>query len=164
MLRLRPMTADDKPAVMRILQRTPEFLPEEIPVAEEVCDTYLADPAGAGYQAVVAEIDSEVVGYICFGPTPLTRGTWDIYWMAVSPEKKGQGIGTSLLAHAEALIKEAVGRLILIETSGESDYANTRAFYRARGYEPVGSIPDYYAPGLDLIIFQKRLPPHPCSQ
>lgn len=157
MINLRPMVRDDKPAIMQILRETPEFLPEEVPVAEEVCDAYLADPSASGYHVFVAEVSSGVAGYICYGPTPLTTGTWDIYWIAVSPDKKGRGIGGAMMAHAESSIREASGRLILIETSAKPSYESTRAFHRARGFEPVCCIPDFYAPGDDKIIMQKRL-------
>ena len=90
-VRIRPMLKRDKPALMALLRATPEFKPAEVVVAEEVIDSYLADPAGSGYNTLVAEADSVITGYICYGPTPLTEGTWDIYWMAVAAGEAGQG-------------------------------------------------------------------------
>ncbi len=142
---------------MRILRDTPEFKPAEVGVAEEVIDSYLRDPDGSGYHVFVAEADSAVIGYISYGPTPLTEGTWDIYWMAVSAEKRGRGIGEALLAHAEDKIKGAKGRLIVIETSSQEGYERTRHFYSSHGYQVIACIPDFYAPGDDKIILQKRL-------
>jgi GNAT superfamily N-acetyltransferase len=95
------MTPSDKPAIMKILQKTPEFKPSEVAVAEELIDSYLADAYQSGYYILVSEADSVVVGYICYGSTPLTEGTWDIYWMAVAPQMQGKGIGTALLESAE---------------------------------------------------------------
>jgi len=126
-------------------------------VAEEVIDSYLRDPHGSGYHALVAELDSAIAGYICYGPAPLTEGTWDIYWMAVAPEKQGKGIGSALLAHAEDKIREAQGRLIVIETSSQPEYEKTRRFHLSHGYEVIGRIPDFYTPGDDKLILQKRL-------
>ncbi len=151
------MAEIDKPAIMGILRDTPEFKPAEVAVAEEVIDIYLGDPQGSGYNALVAEADSEAIGYICYGPTPMTEGTWDVYWMAVTPRQKGKGIGSALLAYAEDKIKEAKGRLVLIETSSQPGYERTRRFYSARGYELISRIPDFYAPGDDELILQKRL-------
>lgn len=142
---------------MKILQNTPEFKPSEVVVAEEVIDSYLHDPHGSGYHIFVAEDESAVVGYISYGPTPLTEGTWDIYWIAVSAEKQGRGIGGALMAHAEDKIRRAQGRLILIETSSKPEYENTRRFHLSHGYEVAGRIPDFYAPGDDKLILQKRL-------
>ena len=40
---IRPMIADDKPAVMSILRNTPEFMPHEVTIAEELIDAFLRD-------------------------------------------------------------------------------------------------------------------------
>jgi len=151
------MVKGDKPALMALLRSLPEFKPAEVVVAEEVIDSYLADPHGSGYHVFVAEADSAIAGYICYGPTPLTEGTWDIYWMAVSAEKQGKGVGGALLAYAEDKIREAGGRLIIIETSSQPEYEKTRRFHLSHGYEVIARISDFYAPGDDKLILQKRL-------
>jgi len=156
-LKIRPMVNDDKPAIMQILRATPEFIPAEVIVAEEVIDSYLHDPSGSGYYVFIAEIGSIITGYICYGPTPLTEGTWDLYWMAIAPEQQGQGIGKALIAFAEEEIKRANGRLAIIETSSKPEYERTRRFHYGRGYELVCQIADFYAPGDDKLILQKRL-------
>ncbi|MDZ4230474.1 MAG: GNAT family N-acetyltransferase [Dehalococcoidales bacterium] len=151
------MSVKDKPALMEILRHTPEFKPPEVVVAEEVINACLHDPASSGYYTLVAEVDSAIAGYICYGPTPLTDGTWDLYWQAVTPEKQGQGIGTALIEAAERDIAKARGRLAIIETSSMPGYEKTRRFHLNRGYEVIARIPDFYAPGDDKVILQKRL-------
>lgn len=153
---IRPMTADDKPAVIRILKSTPEFLPAEVIVAEELIDAFLEGPA-SGYFIKVAEVNSGIVGYICYGNTPLTEATWDIYWIAVSHDLQGKGIGRILMKQAEEDIQKMHGRLTVVETSGKAEYNKTRQFYDNLGYQRVCQIPDYYASGDDLVIFVKRL-------
>ncbi|MCJ7655886.1 MAG: GNAT family N-acetyltransferase [Dehalococcoidia bacterium] len=155
--KVRPMTDEDKTAIIQILQNIPEFKPAEIDVAKEVIDSYLGDSIRSGYHIFVAEVGSSIAGYICYGPTPLTEGTWDIYWLAVAPDKQSQGIGKALLTFAEGNIKETKGRLALIETSSKLEYEATRRFYRAQGYELACRIADFYAPGDDKLVFQKRL-------
>ncbi len=151
------MTTSDKTAVMKLLKDTPEFTPAETAVAEEVLDSYLRDPKDSGYHALVADKRSAVVGYICYGPTPLTEGTWDIYWMAVSPSSQGQGVGKSLLAAAEEQIRKAKGRMALIETSSTPQYETTRRFHRSQGYELISRIEDFYAPEDDKLIYRKTI-------
>ncbi len=151
------MVAGDKPALMRILRNTPEFKPFEVAVAEEVIDAYLTDPQGTGYFTLVAEDGGGIAGYICYGETPCTVGTWDIYWIAVDRQKRGRGIGRVLSERAEAAIKRAGGRLAVIETSSTPLYDNTRGFYLKRGYETVARIPDFYSPGDDKLILLKKL-------
>jgi ribosomal protein S18 acetylase RimI-like enzyme len=125
-----------------------------VAVAEEVIDSYLKDSFSSGYHILVADVDSIVTGYICYGPTPMTEGTWDIYWMAVAREKQDQGIG---MESAENEIVRAEGRLAIIETSSTPAYEKTRHFHLSHGYEIVARIPDFYAPGDAKLILQKRL-------
>jgi ribosomal protein S18 acetylase RimI-like enzyme len=126
-------------------------------VAEEVIDGYLRDHRGSGYYVLVAEDGSDIVGYICYGPTPMTNGTWDMYWEAVAREKRGQGIGSALMKAAERAIRKAKGRLAIIETSSMPAYEKTRRFHLRNGYNEVARIPDFYSSGDDKLILQKRL-------
>jgi GNAT superfamily N-acetyltransferase len=130
-------------------------------VALEVFDAAVAParPAQASepdYTALGADVEGRLVGWICWGPTPCTLGTYDLYWMAVDPVGQHVGVGSALLAEME---RRLVGRarLIVVETAGRADYADTRRFYQARGYLETAHIPDFYAPGDDLVVYTKRL-------
>ncbi|MDO8567085.1 MAG: GNAT family N-acetyltransferase [Dehalococcoidales bacterium] len=151
------MSKADKSAVMRFLRVIPEFKPGEVVVAEELINYYLEDPVGSGYNIAVAEVNAKVVGYTCYGPTPLTDGTWDLYWIAVDPRAQGSGVGKALMAYTEAKIKGTRGRLILIETASKDEYEKTRRFYDSQGYQLICRIPDFYEPGDDKLILQKKL-------
>jgi len=142
---------------LRILKNTPEFQPFEIIVAIEVIDSCLDDGENSGYRILIAEDDTEITGYICYGPTPLTESTWDLYWEAVDREKRGQGIGRALMKAAEDDIMESKGRMALIETSSTPAYEKTRRFHLGNGYEIIARIPDFYAPGDDKIILRKNI-------
>ena len=154
-IKIRRMVHRDKPQVMKVLNSIHEFMPSEVAVAEEVIDDYLAK--SGDYIINVAEIGITLVGYICYGRTPLTESTWDIYWMAVLPDKQNQGIGRSLLSSAEKEIGRAGARLIIIETSSKAEYEKTRRFHLHRGYCEICRIPDFYASGDDKLILIKRL-------
>lgn len=154
---IRPMTRSDKPAVMALLRALPEFKPVEVAIAEELIDCYLDSPSESGYHIWVAVVNSAVVGYICYGPTPLTEGTWDIYWIAVDRARQGRGLGKALANFAQDKIRGAQGRLVLIETSSQPGYEKTRRFYQSLGYELVCRIPDFYSPGDDRLTLQKKL-------
>ncbi len=126
-------------------------------MALEVFDGAVGVGTGDGpYLALGAEIDGRIAGWICWGPTPCTIGTFDLYWMAVDPALQGSGVGTALLTEMERRLS-GVARLIVVETAGRPDYAPTRAFYHARGYRPAGTIPDFYAPGDDQVVFVKKV-------
>jgi GNAT superfamily N-acetyltransferase len=142
---------------MSILRATPEFLPPEVVVAEELIDAYLEEEKASGYYIYIAEHEGEIAGYVCYGDTPLTEATWDLYWIAVHHDKQGFGIGRILMKHAEEDIKRMHGKLIMVETSGKADYNKTRQFYERLNYQKLCQITDYYAPGDDLVLFAKRI-------
>src|SRR4030043_1714262 len=147
--KVRPMAGNDKPAVIQILREIPEFKPAEINIAEEVIDSYLRDSIQSGYHVFVAEVGLSIAAYICYGPTPLTEGTWAKTWLAVAPDKQSQGIGKILLTFAEGEIKKTKGRLSFIETSSKPEYEATRRFHQAQGYELACRIAALYHPGGD---------------
>jgi GNAT superfamily N-acetyltransferase len=152
---LRHLTAADRGRIEEITRAVGRFRDDEIVVALEVFDAAVR-PIPDSYQVLGAELESRLVGWICWGPTPCTLGTYDLYWMAVDTEMQGAGIGTALLQEMERRLK-GVARLIVIDTAGRPDYSATRAFYQARGYSPVATVPDFYAPGDDQVVFVKRV-------
>ncbi len=98
-----------------------------------------------------------MLGYTCFGPHPLTEGTYDLYWIVVDPIAQGRGIGHALLARVEAEVQARGGRLLLVETSSTPAYTSARRFYETSAYRCEATIHDFYAPGDDLLIFSKDL-------
>jgi ribosomal protein S18 acetylase RimI-like enzyme len=132
------------------------FREDEVAVALEVFDAAVA--GSPDYVALGAEVGGSLAGWICWGATPCTVATWDLYWMAVDRALHGSGIGTALLAEMERQLANRA-RLIVVETAGRPDYASTRAFYEGRGYSVSARIADFYAPGDDLVVYVKRLEP-----
>jgi GNAT superfamily N-acetyltransferase len=164
--RLRHLTAADRGRIEEITRAVGLFREEEVPVALEVFDAAIRAGTGAGpygvapsgdpYSQIGAEVDGRIAGWICWGPTPCTLGTYDLYWMVVDPALQGTGIGTALLAEMERRLA-GVARLIIVETAGRPDYAPTRGFYEARGYRATATIPEFYAPGDDQVVFVKNV-------
>lgn len=154
---VRDLALDDRPALERLIRSVDLFSEAEMKVALEVLDAYLARP-NVDY-SVICTIgsDGQLLGYACYGATPCTDGTWDLYWIAVDGRTRGQGIGSRLMNVVEERIASTGARLILIETSSRADYTPTRAFYERRGYAVVARITDFYAPGDDRVIFARTL-------
>ena len=155
------MVAADRSGVFRILENAGNFTPEEVATALELIDEWLELGEHSGYLTYVLESRgeeaAEVLGYVSFGPTPLTESTYDLYWIAVDKSKHRGGVGKRLLKFTEEEIMRRGGRLLLIETSSQETYGGTIQFYERTGYEMVGKIPEYYKPGDDKLIFAKRL-------
>jgi ribosomal protein S18 acetylase RimI-like enzyme len=154
------MEGADRSAVECIVKTVGNFSRAEIACALELIDIYLTDSAQQDYRVAVAVDGAGAVrGYACWGPTPLTRGTYDLYWIATHPEVHGQGYGRRLLDHVESFVGRAEGRLLIIETSSKESYGDTVGFYRRFGYEEVSRIRDFYDTGDDKLVFAKRFPP-----
>ncbi len=155
------MVAADRSGVFRILENAGNFTPEEVSTALELIDEWLELGEHSGYLTYVLETldenSSEVLGYVSFGPTPLTESTYDIYWIAVDKSKHRGGVGKRLMKFTEEEIARRGGKLLLIETSSQETYGGTIQFYERTGYELVGKIPEYYKPGDDKLIFAKKL-------
>ncbi len=151
---LRPLTAADRRRIEDITRAVGVFRDDEIPVALEVFDAAAA--GSPDYAVLGAVLDGQLVGWICWGPTPCTLGTYDLYWMAVDPQAQSAGVGTALVREMEGRLAGSA-RLIVVETAGRPDYRPTRAFYEARGYRRAAVIPDFYAPGDDQVVYLKTL-------
>jgi ribosomal protein S18 acetylase RimI-like enzyme len=154
-MNIKPMTALDKPAVMRVLRATPEFLPDEVDLAEEVIDDYLEDSEASGFYILVAEAETGIAGYVVYGTVPITDNVWELYWFAVDQTIRGQGIGRKLWEAAEKAMWDAGARLMVLETSSKSEYDRTNLFYLRAGYTVVGRIKDFYMVGDDQITYAK---------
>lgn len=152
-MKLRSIEPSDRAPLADLLQRITQFKPEEVDVALELVDAALSDPQ-SGYFATVAH-DGELLGYICYGPTPMTAATWDLYWVAVSPTAQGRGIGRALHEAFLTFMRARGGRQVRIETSSQESYAATGGFYERLGYEVAGRLRHFYAEGDDLLIFYR---------
>jgi ribosomal protein S18 acetylase RimI-like enzyme len=154
---IRPLLPKDRPGLTQILARTSAFTPAEVACALELVDIALTSPSQPDYLFLCAvDADDKPIGYACYGPIPLTSGTYDLYWIVVDPSRQQRGIGTALLRCVEQEIGKQGARMLLIQTSSQPKYSGTRAFYAKNGYAEVARIQDYYVPGDDGVTYQKR--------
>lgn len=184
---LRELRAADRAPLAALLRATAAFTDEEVGVALELIDEGIAVGTAQSddYRFFVAELDESaaggatrasgasgaggagtavrVVGYVCFGRTPLSDGVFDVYWIAVDPQLQGRGTGRALLGAVEAEVRRLGGRTILIETGGKASYAPTRAFYDRAGYVEIARIPDFFRVGDDKVIYSRRVDGAPCG-
>ena len=146
--------------VLMLLSGTGFFRLDEIEIAKEVLDAGIKDGITGHYRSYVIEKlnynkTSQVVGWICFGPTPCTVGSFDLYWIAVSKQHQGQGVGKLLMNFAECEMKKLGARLSVIETSSREIYNPTRSFYEKLGYTQNACIPDFYDIKDHKVVFTK---------
>lgn len=154
---IRFSEASDHDGILAFMQDTGFFRKDEIDVAREVLGEALSKGPSGHYQSFTLLAEGQPVGWICYGPTPCTIGTFDIYWIGVSANCQGRGFGRALLEHADRLIRKIKGRILIIETSGRALYESTRGFYLKTGYAEVARIPDFYEQGDARVIYAKTL-------
>ncbi len=154
---LRPLQPGDREPLAQMLGRIEQFTPEERACALELVDVSLERPQQPDYLFLIAHEGGQVVGYICYGPTPMTQGTFDLYWIASDPRARTKGVGTRLLHAMERDLEARGARLIRVETSSQEGYGKTHAFYEKHHYAEAARLPDFYKPGDDLVTLTKRL-------
>lgn len=153
---LRPARPQDTPALLGLSVAAGMFQADEVGFFGDILNAPLP---GHGVQVWADSPDDLPVGGAYFGPNDMTDGTWDLWWIAVSPQRQGEGIGGELLHFTEEQVRAGGGRQLLIETSSRPQYDKTRAFYLGRGYDEVARIPDFYAEGDSKVVFLKRVAP-----
>ena len=90
---IKPITHQDRKEILRILKQTGVFNEAEIAVAMEIVDLVLAEKDGGDYQSFsYYDAAGRFMGYICFGPIPMTDLRYDLYWIAVDRQVRGKGV------------------------------------------------------------------------
>lgn len=179
-VRIGALSPRHRDRISEILRASELFRDEEIEVAIELFDSAIGAASGA-HDANADEIitppvssdytflgaftpEDELAGFACYGPTPETDSTYDLYWIAVDPRRQRTGSGTILLDEVERRLKGLDARLVVVETSSRSEYAAARGFYLRHGYVEAARSREFYAPADDRITFIKRLQGHGSAQ
>jgi ribosomal protein S18 acetylase RimI-like enzyme len=158
--RIRSLEPGDRSRIADMVVSTGKFNEDEVATALELVDHALKDGEASGYIFAVLTEDSggpTVKGYACYGPTPLTQGVYDLYWIVVDPVAQGRGFGRFLTQHVEKDVIRRGGRMLLIETSSQESYIPTVRFYERTGYQLAARVRNFYRIGDDKLIFSKDL-------
>lgn len=111
----------------------------------------LDDPTREVY---VAEDDAGVAGFmiLCLvGPF-----TGYIQTICIAPGRRGEGLGTRLVAFAEERIAQVSPNVFLCVSSFNDD---ARRLYERLGYEYVGELRDYLIAGASELLYRKTRGP-----
>jgi ribosomal protein S18 acetylase RimI-like enzyme len=149
---------NDPERIRQIVVSTGFFRDDEADVAVELANETLEKGENiSGYHFVFATDQDDIAGFACYGPTPCTQGTFDLYWIVVHDSFRGKGIGRSLIHHVEEILRKNQARKLYIETSSTQKYQPTRDFYFSSGYKEEARLKDFYNPGDDKVIYAKYL-------
>jgi GNAT superfamily N-acetyltransferase len=154
---LRSLKVQDRAPLEQTLASIQSFDSQDRELALELIDIALDQADQKDYWFILAaNEENRPVGYICYGPIPLTDRAFDLYWIVVDPQWAGQGIGSLLLKAVEEDVQSRQGRILLIETSSSQAYEPPRRFYLKKGYTLVETIRDLYREGEDRLTYMKR--------
>jgi ribosomal protein S18 acetylase RimI-like enzyme len=149
---IRPVKPDDLAGLKSVIDANGLF-PSEL--LEDMLAGYFDGTASDDMWLVDDDTGPVAVAY--YAPERMTEGTWNLYLIAVHPDRQGRGCGTALLRHVEQALAARGERILLVETSGLPDFKRTRAFYRKCGYDEEARIRDFYKADEDKIVFRKAL-------
>lgn len=149
--------AADLPAILALSRAVGVFSAEEVSTIEELFLEYLESPEKSGYNFLVYRQAADLLGFACWGPTPLSKGTCDLYWICTAATSQRQGVGQQLFQAVCAEVQRIERWLLMIWTSSRPEYAPARRFYQQQGCELAAQITDFYERGEDLCAFVRRL-------
>lgn len=143
---------------MEVVNSIEIFNEEDRQTLEETIEEFLEYPDDP-VDIMITEYDEDkIMGFALFGTVPLTKRCWDIYWIVVSKEYQGRGVGKKLVGILERIIKDRdPNSVIKVETSTKKEYSHARNLYKRLGYIEGGRIPEFYSEHDDLIVFYKKL-------
>ena len=150
---------DDREPILAVARDVGVFDAEEVDVVAELFDGYLRDPIQSGYNFISDRdpASGALLGFACWGPTSLSRGAVDLYWIATARAAQGRGVAAGLFRAVIAAARAAGRWLIVIWTSSQPAYAAARTFYLRMGCEMTLQLADFYDHGDDLMVYVRRL-------
>jgi ribosomal protein S18 acetylase RimI-like enzyme len=155
-IRDRVKTSDIE-TIHEIVKSTKYFSEEEEHIAKELIEERLQKGDASGYLFNFLEKDGEVLGYSCFGLIPCSAISYDLYWIVVHNDHRGNGYGKYLIEETEKYIKKIGGKQIYVDTSSKDQYKPTRSFYEKSGYKQLALFEDYYDFGDGNVIYIKKV-------
>lgn len=148
---IRPLKSADLPSCALIMAENPLWQRYEVTQASAY--QRLLSGHAQGGSILVAEMASEVVGFIWFVEKGAFSRSGYILLVGVDPLQQGQGVGELLMDEAERLMFEKSKDIFLLV----SDFNHgAQRFYQRRGYERVGALPEYVLPDVSELIYRKK--------
>lgn len=107
----------------------------------------------------VFDTDATAIGFLSIKQH--SKVTAEAYVLGVLPNKHRQGIGRSLFAYAERHLIDTGVRYLTVKTlaaaNSDPNYAKTRRFYEAIGFEPLEIFPTLWDLDMPCLFMVKPL-------
>jgi ribosomal protein S18 acetylase RimI-like enzyme len=146
----------DRAGLEEVLRSDETFRDDERAVALELIDAALT--GSDDYWLKIARLPAlPVAGYVCYGPTPMTASTYDLYWIVTHADARGKGVAGALIGAMEDDLRARGATGVRVETSELETYGAARTLYDRHGYPEAARLPHFYRRGDGLIIYYKQL-------
>lgn len=133
------------------------FQPDELAALRGMLDAHFAAESSAAVWLVDHDEGGDPIGVAFAEPERMTHGTWNLLLLGVHPDRQRTGRGTALLTEVEQRLRKQNERLLLVETAGLDAFDGVRNFYAARGFTREAALRDFYADGVDKVVFGKGI-------
>jgi ribosomal protein S18 acetylase RimI-like enzyme len=150
---IRPTQAEDVPALIIVVDETGLFPSDML---QDMLAGFLSKTQ-SNEILLTSEMKGQAVGFCYAVPEKLTDGTWNMLAIAVLPTQQGGGLGSAIAKELEHSLRTLGQRILIADTSGTEQFAQTREFYRKCGYVEEARIRDFWAAGDDKVTFRKGL-------
>lgn len=158
MVKIKKMKAADRNAIYQLLQQNDILTAKEIELEISRIDSALfKTPKDKIWIQVAHTAGRNLAGYGMYGVEPMTRGTFQIYRILISPLFKDKGIENMILASIEDDVRKKQGQLLIAQVSSDSRYKSLRNFFLAHNFSLKSQIKNYYENGVDQIFYTKVL-------
>lgn len=94
----------------------------EVMAFNEMRASFMDYPIKPAY--IVAEEKGEIIGVAGYVQSWMDYDIYEIFWVNVSPDYQGQGVGSALINKAISIIKRKEPKTILLTTDKPKFYAN----------------------------------------
>jgi ribosomal protein S18 acetylase RimI-like enzyme len=151
------LTARDRGRIFNLLNTGGFFTTREMAYAMNLLDRSFREGETGDYRFILLEDGNTLLGYGCYGLLPLCHGRYHIYWIAIDRTRRNQGLGKRIETAITASVRKLGGAKIYAEISNRGEDDPTQLFYAHCGYKLAATIPNYYADGDSMMLFEKDL-------
>ncbi len=153
---IRSITPDDTDALIALADSIKLFSPDQLGELRYMLTDSLSK-AGDTCPFWITDDGDGLVSLAYCEPERMASGTWNLQLIGVHPNYQRQGRGAKLLRFVEQALADRGAWILIVETSGTSDFEHVQAFYRKNGYDEEARIREFYAEGADKVVFRKAL-------
>ena len=150
---IREVRKQDVEALKQVLDSS-ELFPSNL--LDDMISDYFNNPSSQDIW--FTKIDSNTPVSIAYcAPEKFTEGTYNLFAIGVRKDYQGKGIGREMMNYIEDLLKKQGHRILIVETSGKSEFELTRDFYHKCNYTKEATIREFWNKGDDKVVFWKKL-------